>query len=63
VTVVASHALLVGPAAERLARLPIRRLVATDSLSLPTPAGVPLERVSIAPLLADAVGRLHGTAA
>ena len=60
VTVVVSHALLVGPAAERLARLPIRRLVATDSVDLGTPAGVPLERVSLAPLLADAVGRLHG---
>jgi ribose-phosphate pyrophosphokinase len=60
VTVVVSHALLVGPAAERLARLPIRRLVATDSLRLGTPAGVPLERVSLARLLADAIGRLHG---
>jgi ribose-phosphate pyrophosphokinase len=60
VTVVVSHALLVGPAAERLARLPIRRLVATDSVSLGTPTGVPLERVSLAPLLADAIVRLHG---
>jgi ribose-phosphate pyrophosphokinase len=59
-TVVVSHALLVGPAAERLARLPVRRLVATDSVRLGEPAGVPLERVSLAPLLADAVGRLHG---
>jgi ribose-phosphate pyrophosphokinase len=61
VTVVVSHALLVGPAAERLAGLPIRRLVATDSVRLGTPAGLPLERVSLAPLLADAVGRLHGS--
>jgi ribose-phosphate pyrophosphokinase len=60
VTVAATHALLVGPAAERLARLPIHRLVATDSLSLPTPPGVPLERVSLAPLLAEAIRRLHG---
>jgi ribose-phosphate pyrophosphokinase len=63
VTVVASHALLVGGAAERLTHLPIRRLVATDSLRLGTSAGLPLERVSLAPLLADAIGRLHGSAA
>jgi ribose-phosphate pyrophosphokinase len=60
VTVVVSHALLVGPAAERLARLPIRRLVATDSVSLGAPAPLTLERVSLAPLLADAIRRLHG---
>ena len=60
VAVVVSHALLVGPAAERLARLPIRRLVATDSVSLDAPAHLPLERVSLAPLLADGIRRLHG---
>ena len=60
VIVVVSHALLVGPAGERLARLPIRRLVATDSLRLDTPPGLPLERVSLAPLLAEAVDRVHG---
>jgi ribose-phosphate pyrophosphokinase len=61
VAVVASHALLVGPAVERLARLPIRRLVATDSVRLATPPQLPLEQVSLAPLLAEAVRRLHGT--
>jgi ribose-phosphate pyrophosphokinase len=61
VTVAATHALLVGPAAERLAGLPIHRLVTTDSLSLPVPPGVRLERVSLAPLLADAIRRLHGS--
>jgi ribose-phosphate pyrophosphokinase len=60
VTVVVSHALLVGPAAERLARLPIRRLVATDSVRLAMPAHLPVERVSLAPLLAEAIRRLHG---
>ena len=34
VTVAVSHALLVGPATERLGRLPIRRLVATDSVAV-----------------------------
>jgi ribose-phosphate pyrophosphokinase len=60
VTVVTTHALLVGRAAERLARLPIHRLVATDSLRLDSPARPALERVSLAPLLADAIRRLHG---
>jgi len=60
-SVVVSHALLVGPAAERLAGRPVGRLVATDSLRLGTPAGVPLERVGLAPLLAAAIGRLHGS--
>ena len=60
VTVVVSHALLVGPAVQRLAHLPIRRLVATDSVGPHTPPGVPVERVTLAPLLAGAVGRLHG---
>ena len=59
VTIVVSHALLVGPAAERLRGLPIHRLLATDSVAMGTHAGTPLERVSLAPLLADAIGRLH----
>jgi ribose-phosphate pyrophosphokinase len=59
VTVAATHALLVGPAPERLRALPLRRLLATDSLALPVPAGVPLERVGLAQLLADTVCRLH----
>jgi ribose-phosphate pyrophosphokinase len=61
VTVAVSHALLVGPGVQRLAPLPIRRLVATDSVGLDTPAGLAVERVTSAPLLADVVHRLHGT--
>jgi ribose-phosphate pyrophosphokinase len=63
ITVVASHALLVGPAVKRLSALPVRRLVTTDSLvpapGLQTP--FPIERVSLAPLLAGAIRRLHAT--
>jgi ribose-phosphate pyrophosphokinase len=59
VTVVATHALLVGPALARLAPLPIGRVVVSDTVDLP--AGLPavFEAVSVAPLLADAIGRLH----
>jgi ribose-phosphate pyrophosphokinase len=57
-TVVVSHALLVEAAVQRLSSLPIR-LIATDSL--PPPAALPFARevVPLAPLLAEAVRRLH----
>lgn len=62
IVVAATHGLLVGNATERLSAAPIRRLVVTDSV--PTgaaggPGGLPVQVQSIAPLLADVVGRLH----
>jgi ribose-phosphate pyrophosphokinase len=61
VTVVASHSLLVGQAVARLAQLPIRRLVTTDSL--PQPPGRPfaVEVISLRGLLAETVVRLRGS--
>jgi ribose-phosphate pyrophosphokinase len=59
VTVVASHALLVGPAAQRLKALPINSLVTTDSLAVLADFPVPLQVVSLGPLLAEAVQRLN----
>lgn len=59
VTVVASHALLVGPAVERLRAQPIRRLVVTDSVALPRDLPLALEVVGLAPLLAEAIDALH----
>jgi ribose-phosphate pyrophosphokinase len=59
ITVVASHGLFVGPAVERLGRLPIQRVVVTDSVPPPETIGLKLESVSIGPLLADAIARLH----
>lgn len=58
VTVVASHGLFVGPANERLSKVPLARVVVSDSV--PKPAGLtfPLERVSCAPVLADVIRRL-----
>ena len=58
VVVVATHALLVGSAIERLRALPLRRLVVTDSLPLPA-TDLPLRVVGLAPLLAQAIERLH----
>ena len=58
VVVVATHALLVGSAIERLRALPLRRLVVTDSLRLPD-TDLPIRVVGLAPLLAQAIERLH----
>jgi ribose-phosphate pyrophosphokinase len=60
VTVCATHGLFVGPAMERLARLPVSRLLTTDSVAAPAGGGPALVRVTLAPLLADAITRLHG---
>jgi ribose-phosphate pyrophosphokinase len=59
ITVAATHGLFVGPAVERLAPLPIRRLLVTDTVDAGTPVDLPVERVSVASLLADAISRLH----
>lgn len=59
VLVAATHGLMVGRAAERLAGLPVSRMVTSDSVAYP-PASVPMETVSLAPLLAEAISRLHG---
>jgi ribose-phosphate pyrophosphokinase len=56
ITVAATHGLLVGDACERLSRLPLRALLVTNSI-------VPSAGATIAPLVADAIGRLHRGAA
>jgi ribose-phosphate pyrophosphokinase len=58
VTVAATHALMVGPAVERLKAVPVVRLISTDSVM--PPQGLPFEHqvVSLAPLLAEALRRL-----
>jgi ribose-phosphate pyrophosphokinase len=57
-TVVATHGLLVPPADERLAALGLTAIVVTDTVPPPSTRGA-LTVVSVADLLADAVGRLH----
>lgn len=59
VVVAASHLVLPVEAAARLAALPIDRLVTTDSVPGPADLGMPVIRVGVAPLLAEAIGRLH----
>jgi len=60
--VAATHGVFSGACAATLAALPLRRLVVTDSV--PARAGAPeADRVSVAPLLAEAILRLHRDAA
>jgi len=59
IKVLASHGLLVGTAAERLGDLGIERLYISDSVPAPKQFPAPLQVVSIAPLLAEAIHRLN----
>ena len=59
ITVVASHALLVGPAVQRLSALPLKRLVVTDSLPLPEHSSLAIDTVSLAPMLGETMTRLN----
>jgi ribose-phosphate pyrophosphokinase len=59
VTLVTSHALLVGNAVESLATLPVQRLVTTDSLPQRKDRPFAMEVISLAPLLAETVNRLR----
>ena len=57
--VLASHALLVGPAAERLGKMPIEKMHVSDSVPAPEHFPVPLQVSSLASLLAETIHRLH----
>lgn len=59
VTLAASHGLFVGPAAANLARLPLARVLVTDSLPPATTDGLPLEIVGLAGLLARSIEALR----
>jgi ribose-phosphate pyrophosphokinase len=56
----ATHAVLCGPAIERLRDAPLRQIVVTDSIPLPPHKQLPnIKVLSVAPLLADAIKRIH----
>lgn len=60
VTAAIVHAVLSGPAIERLRASTLRELVVTDSLPLPPEKQDPrITVLSVAPLLAEAIGRIH----
>ncbi len=56
--VIATHGLLVGEAVQRMGGLPIKRLIFSDSVERAV-SGLPIQTVSVAPLLAEAIRRLH----
>jgi ribose-phosphate pyrophosphokinase len=58
VTVVVTHGLFAGRAAEVVRELPVARVITTDSVAQRSDLGLPLEVVSLAPLLAETIGRL-----
>jgi ribose-phosphate pyrophosphokinase len=56
----ATHGVLCGPAIERLRDAPIRQVILTDSIPIPPNKQLPnIFVLSIAPLLADAIKRIH----
>lgn len=57
--VAATHGVLVGAVSDRFRRLPLRRVLVTDTLAAPDDLSLPFEIVTIGPLLADAVLRLN----
>ena len=60
VYVCATHAVLAGPAVERLREAPIKQIVFTDSIPLPPQKQLPNMKVlSVAGLLADAIKCIH----
>jgi ribose-phosphate pyrophosphokinase len=59
IIVVATHGLMVDSAAALLSSLPLRRLVVTDSLPTPELGRLEVQVVSLAPMLAEAITRLH----
>lgn len=59
IKVVASHALFVGNAQERLGKLPIEKIYVSDSVPPPERFPLPLQLTSLAPLLAETIERLY----
>jgi len=56
----ATHGVLSGPAVERIAQMPIRKVVVTDSVAIPPDKRMPkIEVLSVAPLFAQAIKRIH----
>lgn len=60
VYVCATHGVLCGPAIERLRDAPIKQVVMTNSIPLPPNKQLPnIKVLDVAPLLADAIRRIH----
>jgi len=56
----ATHAILSGPAVERIEKSPIKELVLTDTIPIPPSKTLPnITVLSVAPLLGEAIRRIH----
>jgi len=55
-----THGVLSGPAIERIQRSPIEQLVILDTISIPKHKQIDkIHQISVAPILADAIRRIH----
>jgi ribose-phosphate pyrophosphokinase len=60
VTAVATHAVLSGPAVERLRQSPIERFIFTDTIAIPKEKRLPnMQIVSVAKIFGEAIRRIH----
>jgi ribose-phosphate pyrophosphokinase len=58
--VAVTHGVLCGPAVERLKTAPIEQVIITDTIPLPPEKALPkIKVVSVAPLLGEAIKRIH----
>jgi ribose-phosphate pyrophosphokinase len=57
----ATHAVLSGPAVDRITKSPIQEVVVTNSIPLGTAAAAcpKIRSLTVAPLLAEAIRRIH----
>ncbi len=56
----ATHAVLCGPAVERLRAAPVREIVVSNTLPIPPEKRLPnMKIISVAPLLGEAIRRIH----
>ena len=58
-SIAVTHALLVGRARDILVRLPLARVVVTDTVAIEPPAPSPVQVCSVAALIATAIRRIH----
>ncbi len=57
---VATHAILSGPAIERMQSLPFKKIIVTDTIDIPEEKILPnMSIVSVAKILAEAIQRIH----
>jgi ribose-phosphate pyrophosphokinase len=60
--VAVTHGLFVGDAGEVLRELPLSRITTGDTVTAERPSGVPIEVVSVSPLIGSAILRTHADA-